>query len=156
MKRFIKTTAVAGAIVLGAGAAAQAGEFDGFYLGLYGSGDFQTNPNTYGFGGNAGYMYEFTPGGYAGVEADVYRPNGGPTTYMGVARMGYDFGTNFMPYASVGAGADSNGTGKFLLGAGAEYAVGGGVGLRAGVDRYQDFNNGPADYVAKIGVNYRF
>ncbi|MBV7409572.1 hypothetical protein [Maritimibacter sp. DP1N21-5] len=156
MNNFIKTAAVAGALVVGAGTAAQAGDFDGFYLGLYGSGDFFTTPNTYGFGGNAGYLYEFAPGGYTGVEADVYRPSGGPTTYMGVARMGYDFGSPVMAYASVGAGMDSAGTGKYLLGAGAEYDVGGGFGIRAGVDRYQDFNNGPADYVAKVGVNYRF
>lgn len=157
MKTSLKTTLLASTVALGAmGSAAYAQDFDGFYLGAYGSGDFSASPTTWGFGGQAGYLYEFTPGGYAGVEADVYRPSGGPTVYTGAARLGYDFGSPFMAYASVGAGMDSTGTTVWTIGGGGQYALGGGASIRAGVDRYQPTAGGPASYVGKVGLNYTF
>lgn len=156
--KHLKTTLLASTLALGAlgTTAATAGDFDGFYLGIYGSGDVSTAPYTWGFGGNAGYLYEFVPGGYAGVEADIYRPSGGPTIYTGAARLGYDFNSPVMAYASVGAGMDGTGTALYTLGAGAQYDIGNGVSVRAGVDRYQAFSGGPANYVGKIGVAYTF
>ncbi|MAM61216.1 outer membrane beta-barrel protein [Maritimibacter sp. UBA3975] len=155
MNRYIKTTALGLGLALGA-TAASAQDFDGFYLGAYGSGDFFSGPNTYGFGAQAGYMYEFSPGGYVGVEADAYFPMGNPNIYTGNLRLGYDFGSPVMLYGKVGAGADSTGTTLYTLGAGAEYAMGNGASLRLGMDRYQSFAGGPANYVAKAGLAYTF
>lgn len=153
----IKTTLLATSLTLGTmGGVAHAGDFDGFYLGAYGSGNFSTTPNTYGFGGQAGYMFEFTPGGYVGAEVDVYRPTGGPTTYTGAARLGYDFGSPFMAYVSAGAGMDGTGAGVWTVGGGGQYDVGNGVSIRAGVDRYQPTAGGAANYVGKVGLNYTF
>lgn len=157
MNRFIKSTALGLGLATGVAAtAATAGEFDGFYLGGYASGDFFTSPNTYGFGAQAGYLYEFTPGGYVGIEGDAYFPSGNPNIYTGAARLGYDFGTPFMAYAKVGAGMDQTGARLWTIGGGGQYDIGNGASLRAGVDRYQDFGGGAADYVAKVGINYTF
>ncbi len=153
LKPALLATAVGFATMAGPAAA---GDFDGFYLGAYGSGNFSTTPNTYGFGGQAGYLFEFSPGAYAGIEADVYRPSGGPTVYTGAARLGYDFGSPFMPYASVGAGIDGTGTTVWTVGAGAQYDLGGGASLRTGVDRYQPTGGGAANYVGKVGLTYSF
>lgn len=155
MNRFIKTTALGVGLALGT-TAATAGDFDGFYLGAYGSGDFMSTPNTYGFGANAGYNYEFTPGGYVGLEGDAYFPMGNPNIFTGSARLGYDFGSPFMAYAKVGAGIDTAGAKLWTVGIGGEYEVGGGASLRLGVDRYQDFSGGPGKYVAKAGLSYSF
>lgn len=157
MNRFIKSTALGLGLATGVAAtAATAGEFDGFYLGGYASGDFFTSPNTYGFGAQAGYLYEFTPGGYVGIEGDAYFPSGNPNIYTGAVRLGYDFGTPFMAYAKVGAGMDQTGARLWTIGGGGQYDIGNGASLRAGVDRYQDFGGGAADYVAKVGINYTF
>ena len=156
MNRSLKTIALGLGLATAAAGTAAAQDFDGFYLGAYGSGDVTTSPNTYGFGANAGYLYEFTPGGYVGVEGDAYFPMSNPNIYTASARLGYDFGTPFMVYGQVGAGMDSTGTSLWTVGAGGEYAVGGNTSVRLGVDRYQPFSGGPANYVAKVGLNYRF
>lgn len=154
MKRSIYSLVAAAALAASA-APALAGDFEGAYLGLYGAGDF-SGPMTYGFGGQAGYLYEFGPGAYLGGEADIYRPSGGPTTYTAAARLGYDFGSPIMLYGSIGAGMTGTGTTLWTVGGGAQYDLGSGVSMRAGVDRYQAFGGGAANYVAKVGLNYTF
>lgn len=158
MNRLMKTTALGLTLTLGTlgASAASAGDFDGFYLGAYGSGDFFSAPNAYGFGAQTGYLFEFAPGAYAGVEADVYFPLSSPTIITGAARLGYDFGSPFMLYTQIGAGMDTAGTTLWTVGAGAQYEIGGGASLRLGMDRYQPFGGGAASYVAKAGLNYSF
>lgn len=153
MKTLVTTVLLASAVALAA-PAARAGDWEGPYVGAYGA---WVNGTNWGAGAQAGYNFALGGGAYAGAEADVIRVFGsGVTVGSASARLGYEFAPGVLGYGQLGLAVNNSGTTAWLAGAGGQVAISGPVSLRVGVDRFQAFGGGAAEYVVKGGLVYGF
>jgi hypothetical protein len=156
---FQATRTMLAATVLGLAApvAAQAGDWEGPYVGAYGA-YLSSGGGEFGLGGQAGYNVDVGGGFYAGAEGDLlYTPSGSHWRASGAARLGYELAPNVLGFGKLGAGQDDTGTNFWLVGAGLEYAFSDSFSARIDGERMQDFGGGGTTlYVAKAGLVWNF
>ena len=138
-----------------AGSVAQASDWEGAYLGLYGG--LNTDTNDGAIGGWAGYNFPLGGDAVAGLEGEgLYVPNTGDFIGSANARLGYALGSSALVFVKGGVAMNDAGDSAWLVGAGGEVAVADGWSVRADVDRYSGFGAGAAFWMGKAGVVYRF
>lgn len=156
--------AVAATLALSAGSA-QAGEFDGAYVGVTGAAGINAPAvPDYEIGAFAGYNFDMSGEMVAGGEVDAaYNANSlwGPnaTTVKANGRLGYEVTDNVMVYGKAGLGYTTGGPDSVVwsLGAGTDIKVMDNVLLRAEGERVDPTTAGmTTQYNGKIGIGYSF
>ena len=165
MTHILKTAALAAAMTAGVVGVAQAGEFDGFYVGAYGRNNFSAGTDI-AAGAWAGYNMSMGSDVVVGVEGDVEYDwasvwGGAATTGTANVRAGYVATEDVMVYGKAGAGWTNGGTSPssyvWDVAAGVELQVLDDFSLRGELGYVDPLNAGLASQVnGKVGVGYGF
>jgi hypothetical protein len=150
----LKPVLLAATIGLAAPVAALAGNWDGPYVGAYGS---YTNTSLGGIGGQFGYSFAAGSNFYVGPEADFgYYPTPNGWLAQGVVRAGYTLTPDFLGFVVAGVGRSNAAVNYWTVGAGAEYMVTDSLSIRLSGERLKPFSGGTPLYVAKGGIAWHF
>jgi len=165
MNRFTGAAVVAAAC-LAIASTAQAGDFNGTYVGVFGRDNFGgPSMGDLGFGAYAGYNGGIS-GMMLGVEASVDYDNNpvwagsaSALTTQVDARVGAQATEDLLLFAKAGMGYTTGGSGSFVwdAGLGGDYMISDGISVRGELDRVDPTSAGmETRYDLRLGVGYHF